>query len=92
MSNLYSLLPLALDAGLPQEIERTVVRTPYYEPAPIPKAWLEPSKPPSRTRAALPALGLALAIWLGLGVVDYFTPPAAYVTPTTHDSACPAPQ
>jgi len=90
MSSFFSLLPLALDAGSPQEDERIDVRKPRIEPAPLPEAWLQPSNPPSRTRAPL-GFCLWLAIMLGLGAWDYFTPPAPYVAPTTHDSACPAP-
>jgi hypothetical protein len=94
MSNIFSLLPVALDAGTPQEAERIVVRKPRIEPAPLPEAWLQPSSdPPSRTRSVLPFYGLLLAVILGLVAWDYFTPPTttSYVTPTTHDSACPAP-
>jgi hypothetical protein len=92
MSNILSLLPLALDAGSPQEPDHSVVRKPRIEPTPLPKAWLEPSETPPRTRAALPFYALMLAVVLGLGAWDYFAPPTtAYVTPTTSDAACPAP-
>jgi hypothetical protein len=92
MNNIFSLLPLALDAGSPQEVKRVVVRKPYYEPAPIPEAWLAPSESPSRLRGARGLLGVLLAIVLVTGVVDYFTPPDSYVTPTSQDGACPAPE
>jgi hypothetical protein len=95
MSNFLNLLPLALDAGSPQEAERIVVRKPRIEPAPLPKAWLEPSKPPSRTSAALIFRGVLLATILGFFAWDFFTPATTHVTPTTtttQDSACPAPQ
>jgi hypothetical protein len=88
MSNFFSLLPLALDAGLPQEAEPIVVRKPSMEPAPLPKAWLEPSKPPSR----IPVYALLLAIFIGVGALDFFTPTDSSVTTTTQDRACPAPQ
>jgi hypothetical protein len=92
MSNFFSLLPLALHAGSPQEPDHSVVRKPRIEPAPLPKAWLEPSETLPRTRAALPFYAVVLAVVLGVGAWDYFSEPTtAYVAPTTSDGACPAP-
>jgi hypothetical protein len=45
MSNFLSLLPLALDAGSPQQLDRTAIpetRAAAPDSPPIPPAWLEP--------------------------------------------------